>query len=288
MKIALAIQSYIDWKSTYTTKAFLDYPKVLRRFAEICKKDLERIGPEDIALFRHVLKVKFDLGEYTICQYLIIIKNFLKFQKDGGAKVMNPDLIRIPRNYIVNGHTPITEGEFKRIDASLNRNKLTQLQKKVAIRLLWETGVRVSELCDMKVVQVSDTPRMLIRNKKNNLTRWVFWSPLTHKLLQDFIKKSAPLRSTTFLFLALNKEAMGRLTTRAIQRWIKEAVESAGINKKISPHSFRHGRAHYIKDHNGDILDIAKILGHKNVSSSQHYLKLDPREIEKRARKWLR
>jgi site-specific recombinase XerD len=277
----------LEWKSTFTAKAFLEYKIHLDRFFEVANKPISQIGIHDIARFQYALRNKFKLSDCSISHSMIVIKNFLKFLVTQGYKVMNPALIRVNKNFVVNSYNPVTPAEFRKMDSVLSEKSLIDLEKKCAINLLWNTGIRVSELCDLNVSQVNETPQALIKNKKNRESRWIFWTPKTHRLLQMYIQLKQAIHPSDSLFCGSSPNSVDRVTSKTIQRWVQETCEKAGIKKKISPHSFRHGKAHVIKSKNGDIFDIAKILGHSNVQSSAHYLKLGPREMKKRAKKFL-
>lgn len=285
MKLRDAIQKYISWKSTYTTKAFADYPRTLRRFFQHTQKDLERLELEDVAGFRLALRDKYHLSDNTIAQSLIVIKNFIKFYREQGIGKINPTQIRISKNFVVKSHTPITVQEFKKMDRCLG-DSFEDLRRKVAIHLLWFSGVRVSELCDIDIAQLEKC-RCYIKNKKNANCRWIFWPKETQDLIDRYLRIRLSLSSDRALLVGSSNNSLRRITARSIQRWIKEISTRAGINKKLSPHSFRHGRSQFIKMNGGDIHDVAIVLGHKNIQSTGTYLKFSPKALEKRVKRWL-
>lgn len=282
MHIALAIGQYIDWKSTYTKKAFLDYPRALNRFQEVVDKPLEKIGPQDLALFQRHLKKVLHLSDNTIAQHLIVIKNFFSFWKAQGKQVMNPALIRVNKNFTVNSHNALSPEEWEKGDQSFG-SSYADLQKRCAHHLLWFTGVRVSELLDLRVAQVQGKTRCEIKNKKNSDIRWIFWPKKTMHLLEEYIKVKNLISPGPYLFVANSPNCSDRLTEKSVQRWIKDICHRVGITRKISPHSYRHGFSHLRK---GEVVVLSKLLGHRNIASTSHYLKLGPNEIESTAKKF--
>ena len=66
-----------------------------------------------------------------------------------------------------------------------------------------------------------------------------------------------------------------RVQPRTIQRWINEVVKMTNLNKHLSPHCFRHSKAHRILDKSENVRDVQCVLGHKNPMSSFAYLGLN-------------
>lgn len=281
------IQKFLDWKSTYASRAALNYRLYLERFDQIIGKKLCDISLDDVVRYERELRKKYSLGNSAYA--IIVIKNFLDFYKRQDHKVIDPYLIRVPR-YVPNSYKPVDVQEFLKMDRVLNdADNIVDLQKRLVLRLLWDTGCRVSELCDMNVSDIDPKRKSaIIKTKKNNLLRWIFWSDETHALLLTYLMLKPDYRPA--LFMAKTKNASDRITPRTIQRWISEVGESAGIVKKISPHSFRHGKAHRILQLGGNVKDVQQILGHSenNPRAAFSYLRLNPTEIEFRARQYLK
>lgn len=288
MAIQKEIDKYLDWKSSYTNKAPATYRLHLKRFDEFINKELENITLENVILFQLHLKERYSLA--NVAYSITIIKNFFEFWRRQGIRCVDSSLIKIPR-FIPNSHAPIYYDEFVDIDNSIPDDGFDNTERKVVIRLLWETGMRVSELCDMNVSDIETRrPAAMIVTKKNNQMRWVFWSAQTHELLIKYLGVRICMNSREELFIAPHMgEKRRRITTRTIQRWIKESVRNAGINKNITPHSFRHGKAHRILDLGGTVKDVQMILGHSenNPKASFSYLRLSIGEAEERAKMFI-
>ena len=289
MDITKATQKYLEWKATHTIKAPSTYELHLKRFSQFTKfKILENIKLDDIIKFQLLLKIKYSMA--NVAYSMVILKNFFEFWKRQNIKCLDPFLIKIPK-FIPKSHATVTYEEYIKLDEVIRENDFYELERKVIVRILWETGMRVGELCDLNVSNLEEMrPSALIRTKKNNQMRWVFWGVETHRLLMKYLGIRIHINQTPALFIASEKGSRNeRITTRTIQRWIKEIVERAEINKKISPHSFRHGKAHYILSKGGNVAEIAKLLGHSdnNPRAAFSYLKLSDLEIKKIAQRFL-
>lgn len=283
------IDQYIDYKGTYTSRAVFEYARILKRFEEIVKKDITEIGPQDISKFTKELK-KARLSGNSVAFNLVIVRNFFEFYQKQGWKILNPNFIKVDRNFVVKSHNAIKPEELERMNKIVGDDNYIDLQKKVAINLLWDTGVRVSELCDLNVVQLDlDNCRANIKTKKVGDSRYIFWSPETNNLLSKYMTLRNSIDSSPYLFTGNAPHSRGRrITTRSIQRWIAESCKKAKITRKISPHSFRHGWGHDKRDKGAPLAFIQKGLGHRNPISTFVYMKYHDKDFEKTAKKYLK
>jgi integrase/recombinase XerD len=94
--------------------------------------------------------------------------------------------------------------------------------------------------------------------------------------------------SALFVGQHYNNEWSMRLTTRTVQRQVRQYVNQAGIKEKITPHSFRHGWAHKRRDNNAPLAFIQKGLGHVNPISTFVYEQYDDKEFMTNARQFLK
>ncbi len=283
MYLEKEIGDYLNWKASYTKKASYTYALHLRRFANYTQKELVDINFADIVNFSLYLKQHYSLA--NVAYSMAIIKNFFIFYKKQGINCLDPFFIKIPK-FTPHSHSAITFEEYDSMLSVLDENEFFTIQKKLIFRLLWETGIRVSELCGLDISDLdSKNPKALIVTKKNNKQRWIFWTQETHNLLLTYLGIRICLNQTAPLFIASSHNRRNRITTRTIQRWTKEVCFEAGITRKISPHSFRHAKAHRILDKGGTVKDVQFVLGHSenNPVSAFSYLRLNATEAEKRA-----
>lgn len=159
--------------------------------------------------------------------------------------------------------------------------------------MLWDTGVRVSELCDMNISQI-DTAihKTVITTKKTLQKRIIIWSDETHRVLLRYIPIRAELykhnkADALFVGQSKNKGWNSRLTTRSVERIVKYYTKRADIVEKITPHSFRHGWANKRRDQNAPLSFIQRGLGHLNPASTFVYEQYTDKDFEKNAKAYL-
>jgi site-specific recombinase XerD len=205
---------------------------------------------------------------------------------------MNPALIRTPR-ISQKSHRAVTEAEYNKIISVIPSNEFLFLRDLVMIRILWDTGVRVSELCDLEITNIDENKNSaIISTKKNGKKRIIVWSKETHELLMKYMPIRLELHKihkTTALFIGTEKGTGWslRLTARSVQRRLAFYVNRAGINEKITPHSFRHGWAHKRRDQNAPLAFIQRGLGHLNPISTFVYEQYCDNEFEQKAMNYL-
>src|ERR1035437_2047972 len=286
------IREYLGWKGTYAHRASINYKIWLHQFVSICgDKAIEEYGSNDIVKYHRWLEVHY--GSYSIQYAMVVLKNFFKYFKLRDCKCLSPELIRLPR-ISIKSHRAITEGEYKRIIDVIPTNEFFFLRDSILIRMLWDTGVRVSELCDLDTSHIYENKTSaIIYTKKTGKKRAIVWSAETHALLMKYMPMRMELEkingaSALFVGKHQNKEWSMRLTTRAVERTVKRYVKQAGIKEKITPHSFRHGWAHKRRDNNAPLAFIQKGLGHINPISTFVYEQYDDKEFMTNARQYLK
>jgi len=286
------IKKYLDWKGTYAPRASVNYRIWLERFIEICgEKPIEEYEISDYVKYKHWLEARYN--PYSVQFAIIVIKNFFQFYRDQNYNCLSPSFIKSARIQ-AKSHRAINEAEFKKIVSVISEHEFRPLRDLVMIRLLWDTGVRVSELCDMEITQIDEHKKSaVIQTKKTGKPRIIVWSEETHYYLMKYMHIRLELHhinKATALFVGWeqNKGWSFRMTSRSVQRLIKYYVNRAGIKEKITPHSFRHGWAHLRRDQNAPLAFIQKGLGHISPVSTFIYEQYDDSEFMKSAKAYLK
>lgn len=277
----------MEWKAAYAPRAAVMYRVWLERFDRFVSKTLCDVKVEDIIRFQDWVSRNYK--EYTVTFAMVAIKNFFKFWALQGEKVVSQELIKVPRS-AAQSYAPISLKEYHQCLSVLNPRTYCGLRDIIIIRFLWDTGMRVSELCDLDVTDIDPEKNFaVIQTKKNRRKREVLWGADTHYLLKDYLKERKRIDSSRPLFVGYrgrDHAVTGRLTTRSVQRMVKKVADYASIKKSISPHSFRHGWAHYRRDQGAPLAFVQKGLGHKNPQSTFIYEQYTSPEFRKEAKKY--
>lgn len=241
----------------------------------------------DILEFK--LHLQKSYSEKSVEYAMTILRNYFSFLRLSNIKCINPQLIRSPKAR-ADSHQAISPEDYQKIicsiDQSVSPDDVRYLQIHLIIRILGETGVRVSELTSIEITNINlDKCGTLIENKKNRDKRWIYWSTGTNELIKKYLRIRKYIKDTSALF-ASTTIGNKAISTRSIQRIVKLCCQRAGV-QNIVPHSFRHGMAHNILERGGNVADVQKSLGHRSPLSSMKYLQYSDLEHERRAKMFL-
>src|ERR1035437_7858686 len=258
------IREYLGWKGTYAHRASINYKIWLHQFLKICgDKAIEEYNSSDIVKYHRWLEIHY--SSYSIQYAMVVLKNLFKFFKLRDCKCLSPELIRLPRINI-KSHRAVTETEYKKIIGEIPTNDFLFLRDAILIRMHWDTGMRVSELCDLDISQIDENKTSAIiftKKTKTGKKRAIVWLAETHYLLMNYMTQRlemAKSNKTSALFVGRNtsRDWSMRITTRTVQRQVRHYVNMAGIKEKSVHHSFRHGWAHKRRDNSAPLAFIQK------------------------------
>lgn len=146
---------------------------------------------------------------------------------------------------------------------------------------MYGCGLRVSELVDLKISNINFKEGFIIVEGKGEKTRLVPLASSTAEYLHDYIqnvrkKIKVNKKHEDIVFLNTRGTNMSRVIVFII---IKELTQKAGINKSISPHTFRHSSATHLLQNGADLRFIQEMLGHSSITTTQVYTHLKTEEL---------
>ncbi|MEM6736175.1 MAG: tyrosine-type recombinase/integrase [Bacteroidota bacterium] len=142
------------------------------------------------------------------------------------------------------------------------------LKHRILLCLVYSAGLRISEVIGLKQSDIDfDRMQIHIRRSKYNKDRYV---PLSVQVAQGLKKYYEACQPKEWVFVG--KDPHAPMSTRGGQFLMRSAVKRAGIEKKVSLHSLRHGYATHLLEDGLDLYTIQKLLGHEHVSTTLVYL----------------
>lgn len=291
MTIQQAIQIYLDWKQTHTNLAYSRYGVRLKHFLDFIlpKSCLQDISGDDVVAFHKSMEGSY--SNTTIAYSARVLKNFFWFWHGRGETPINPKEI-IPIKFINADKAIVTKSDFEDMNLSLDEWKHKDLEKKLILHLLWDTGMRVSELLELKLSDISSQGlnglrTAKVRSRKTMRYNLVVWGSDTNELLNRYLGVRICSKSGS-QYVFLNEGTNKPYTTKSVQRWIKQIADLASLEKDITPHSFRHGKANEILEQGGTVRDVSALLRHASPNSSFNYLNLSQSRYLQTAGKFLK
>ncbi len=268
--------------SDNTVDAYLRDIKKLKDYAEL---HLDSLGPLKIT-YENIQEYLFQLSkqkfsERTQARWISSIKSFFKYLVDDEVREDNPaTLLEGPKLGLYLPDTLSFE-DVERIIQAINLSTDLGRRNLCMIEVLYGCGLRVSELINLKISNINFKEFYLKVEGKGDKSRFVPLAAFTIKLIRDYIdtvrsKNKINKKHEDLLFLNSRGALMSRVIVFII---IKELTEKAGINKKISPHTFRHSFATHLLQNGADLRYIQEMLGHSSITTTEIYTHLKNDEL---------
>lgn len=203
-----------------------------------------------------------------------IIKRYLEYTGHNCQNVTLPKLGKQLPKYL-------SEEDIRKLLSA--PEGLYEIRDKSILRLLYASGLRVSELTGLNKDDILfDEGILKVNNGKGSKDRQVYFDQGTGQLLKKMIyKRSRKGRVNKSPALFTNRYG-NRLSTRSVQKMVKSAGYSAGIKQKVTPHILRHSfAAHYLTKSN-DIKAVQQLLGHESLNTTQIYTEISNNDLKKR------
>ena len=271
----------------YSPKSIQSYFLCIIKFILWMEKTLDKrvkeITREDILSYGVYLKEQ-NYSYRTIERHMVSVRTFFKWLEEKLYILINPceNMIipRAPQTILV----VLTENEIKKILSQPNTSTLIGIRDKAMLEVFYSTGIRIGELYNLTIFDI-DLSGGFLRVNKGKCSKDRF-APLTKAAciyLKEYISKVRPrFTKNKIKEQGLFLGAKGvRLHTVLIAKKIREYTKSAGINKKVTAHTFRHTFATHMLENEVDIFKIQRLLGHSRASTTQIYTKVNPKQIKK-------
>ena len=178
----------------------------------------------------------------------------------------------------------LTEEEQEKILNVPNHRYVTAQRNYTLIRLMLNTGLRLSEATGLRWNDINLTSGKLeVIEGKGGKDR-ILWLNLDDlEMLKDWKDRQTDEagKALKYVFTSMSQDTIGnRLDNRYVQDMVKRYAEKAGIDKKISPHTFRHSFATDLYSQTGNIRLVQKALGHNQLSTTMIYTHIVDEELE--------
>lgn len=173
----------------------------------------------------------------------------------------------------------LSEREVDLLLAQPDSNHPIGARDKAVLELLYASGLRVSEICTIKIYDVDDeTVRVFGKGSKERIVPIGKYAlaAIDHYLIYFRCRYDSENQKELFV---TNKGAP--IDRVMVWRMIKEYARKAGITKNISPHTLRHSFATHLLDHGAELRVIQEMLGHSSITSTDRYTHVSKTHIQK-------
>ncbi len=239
-------------------------------------------GDDDALIFNYLEHLrKKGLRESTRARHLVTLRGFYKFLADENIIKKNPAaILDLPKTGI---KLPVilSVKEVEKLLSMADIKKKTGLRNAAMLEILYGTGLRVSELINLKTQDVNLESCFLRTMGKGNKERLVPFGIKAKNRVEEYLKKARPdiLKEilSPYLFVARKGKPM---TRQGFWKILKLYAKKSGINKKITPHSLRHAFASHLLEGGADLRSIQLMLGHADISTTQVYTHIAKKHLK--------
>ena len=273
-------ESYLVIDKKYSKNTIMSYMKDLKKYNNFLdKKNILNINQKDIIDFITYEK-KQKKSDRTINHDLIVIKNFYKYlEKENIIKINPATNIDLPKLKKTIPRILSVEDVDKLLDIKLDSKY--DYRNKAILELLYSSGLRISELTNLKVQDLDLLENIVRVSGKGSKERIVPIGDYATKYLNIYIntyrKELIKKEATDYLFLNSRGSSISR---QALFKIIKNLIKEKGIKVDVSPHTLRHSFASHMLENGADLRSIQELLGHSDISTTQIYTHISNKVIK--------
>lgn len=266
--------NYLEAELNYSDKTIESYNIEINKFIEYLNDNdlnFDKLSKEDIrGYLKHLDSLKYKNS--SISKNLSAIRSFYKYlvmeevvQTNPFILISNPKKVKKLPNFL-------NEIEIEDLLNIYDEESYDSIRNRLILELLYSTGVRVSELVNIKIKDINYSDRSILILGKGSKERIVLFGEPTEKLLYNYCDKSRNvyLDGKKSDYLILNRFG-DKISERSIQKLINSCTNKLALKHKVTPHTIRHTFATHLLNNGADIKSVQELLGHESLSTTQIY-----------------
>ncbi len=269
-------KKYVDYlqvernASPYTVRNYTD--ALMKFFDYLTGRGITSLKDVNKQTLRDYLSYLIEQGyaKSSIARRLSAIRSFYRYLMREEMIAVSPAATTVSPRLDKRLPSFLTVEEAKRLIESPDPSKPQGLRDRALMEMLYASGLRISELVSLDVVQVNlDTNEVRVWGKGSKERVVLIGNP-AHQALTDYLERGRPelLGKKKSDALFVNRYG-GRLPARRVQKILDKYARN--IDKKVHPHMLRHTFATHLLDGGADLKVVQELLGHADLSSTQIY-----------------
>ena len=263
---------YIDVERNYSDNTIINYKKDLEEYETYLKENNKNIKDTDYKFIRSYLTYMFDkkYEKKTVSRHISTLRSYYKYlyeekkiKKNPMELISNPKLDKKLPNFLY----------YDELEILLNipdKSTTLGLRDALILELLYSTGIRVSELINIKMKDINRSNKKILIMGKGSKERYVLYGDVLSNLLDIYIYESRSKLNKNSEYLILNKNGNG-ITDRGIRLIISKILKQGSLDFHVSPHTLRHTFATHMLENGADLKSVQELFGHENLSTTQVY-----------------
>ena len=274
---------YINIEKRYSPNTIISYRKDLEDFAKFLldTESIENLQKADKKMVRnfiiHLNNQK--LSKRSINRKISTLKSFYNFLlRISEIKISPLEGISMLKFY-AEKQIPFSEEEMKHLLFILEEAQV-ELLDKLIIEVLYQTGMRRAELCNLPLENVNFSRNEIVVIGKGNKERIVPISPDLSKVLKIYyLEHRKPTAEAERYFFVSSKGK--KITEKFVYLMVTSYLSQVSLKEKKSPHILRHSFATHVLNGGAEISKVKKIMGHASLASTQVYTNANIEQLKK-------
>lgn len=275
-------KQYLLIEKNVSDNTLKNYIRDINQFFDYIENQHHTQSIEEINkdMIRNYLNHFTNLSSTSLSRKMISLRSFYKFLKKEEIISRNPmetfDLPKCEKKL----PQVLNIKEIKILLESIPMDSFSNARNRAMLELLYATGIRVSELCNLKLSQINLKMSYLSVIGKGDKERLLPLNNYVCKIISNYIYKfrnpKLDFKDNDLLFF---NNKYNKISREYFYKILKNACLNAHINKKVSPHTIRHTFATHLYENGADLRSIQELLGHSDISTTTIYTHVSNKKI---------
>ena len=268
-KLKKEFLEYLEIEKGRAVKTVENYDRYLKKFFEFSKISSAGGINEDIVRKYRLYLNRANLDKPTQNYYVIALRMFLKYLAKRNVESLDAEkieLAKLPQREL----DLLSSEDLERLLKAPDGSSAKVLRDRAILEMFFSTGLRISELCNLKIDEINLKRGEFSVRGKGGKIRVVFLSERAKGAISNYLEKRGNV----------DNDKLFPMTPRSIQRMIKKYAIRAGIAKKVTPHVLRHAFATDLLQNGADLRSVQAMLGHANISTTQIYTHFTDKQLK--------
>lgn len=280
MKYLDQFLEYLQVQKKYSTNTISSYNEDIKELFQVLNTKNINLTEKDIDKY---LKYLYDkkFNKNSIARKLSGVRGYYNYLLDQGIvqinhfnSLSNPKKIKTLPHYL-------KDEEIQKMFTIPNLQTPLGQRNRLILEMLYATGVRVSELVNIKIKDINQYEKSIKIFGKGRKFRIVFYGNYCQEILSLYLKDGRKKQDkNTCEYLFLNKNG-NKLTTRTIRNIIDNITLKSNLDKKVYPHMLRHSFATEMLNNGSDLISVKELLGHESINTTSIYTHVTDEQVRK-------
>lgn len=266
---------YLKTEKKYSSNTITTYITNICQFFDYNNKDVFKVTDKDVRIFLEYLD-KQGISSKSIANKISSLKTFYKYLKAENSPLNKIELPKIQKSL----PKSLNEEDINKL-LDIELNDKFDYRNKAMIELLYATGLRISELINLKITNINfdqDYVKTMGKGSKERIIPIGDYAKYYLKIYidlyrNDFLKN----KESEYIFISNHGKKMTRQTFFLL---LKKIAKEKGIKADFSPHTLRHSFATHLLKYGADLRSIQELLGHSSISTTQIYTHVENEKLK--------